>query len=552
AESAAAWERAAAAAETVRAAAEALVRAAAGRESAGDLPAARDAAERASAKDPTSLAARERLVALCVRQGDSARVRAVVGPLLADADAPAAVRSERHRVAAAAAAAAGVAGDPRAAAEAVALYGRAAELDPGHVAALEGLREALLATASDGETFARALEPAVAALEAIRPDAALALRARLAEDYAGRLGRPAEAAGHLRAVVARRPQDRPALAALARVLARGPREALAEAVEVHERLLVLDPLRAEGYRALRPILRALGDPPREARAAAAEAACSGQALAPAAEPPAALRPLPGRLREKHLVHPGERGELAPLVALAAPHLDRVFPADLSRAAGRKDPVPRDFERVRETAASVGRMLGDESGEGAAVAWAPSQRSGLQLAHTVPVTILVGPPALEWSERVLRFALGKFLVHAIRGHALPLALGAEALADVVVALATEEGGGRLPGDPALAKKVRGAIPRRQRTEIEEAATRALPESTPEACAGYLEAASLTGARAGYVASGGDLAAALDLLGRSRALAGGGPLPIPQLLRESAEAREVLRFSVSADYAALAAG
>ncbi|MHC5019344.1 MAG: hypothetical protein ACYTGX_04380 [Planctomycetota bacterium] len=538
---AAAWTDAAEAAPEREDRLEALIESAASWERAGDPAKAMEQAAAACAEGGAATRpARERWMRLAMKAEEWATVRAEVAPLCEPAEGADAASVVPWLQLAAAAENRG--GDPVAALE---LHRRAFAADPAQLKSLEAAVRLL--DAGDGADAATdELEAGLALHEAARPGGGPALRMKLAERH--RVAkRPEEAVAHLQAVLAQQPDDVNAHVALARVLA-SRRSTLPAAAAEHQWLLEREPLRLASYRALEKIFGALNDTRRAPLAAQAAAAAAGEAVDDGAvlEPDGKAAP---RRLDAVALEPVLAGEAGELLGIVAPTLYKVHRPDLTGAAGRRDQPPAGFARIERLAAKVGALLG--AGDALQVSWAPGIDAPMRLEPSAPPTLLVGPGALPLHEGVLRFLFGRAVFLASHGWTLVDALERRDGEGAVEGLLRDTVAGYVPdvepGEPGLVKKVRGAVARKRRKEVEalcEALGDAM-EDDAEALAGeVLQALGVAGVRAGLVANGGDLGGAVEALSLEHDGAS-----LPELAAVWPPAAEIARFAVSDAFASL---
>ncbi len=428
---------------------------------------------------------------------------------------------------------------------------KAVELDPGCRPALERLCD-LHEARQEWPELVEVARHLVNLLGTNERSAATRHHRRMAEVFEYRLRDEHRAAVALQYVLEAHPDDVGALERLAGLLGKRA-ESYRPAIEVHRRLLALDPLRIDSYRELHRLFRLLEawDP----AFIAAEVLVFLQAHRPEefafhAEHKASVAPITdGALtdedHESFVVHPDERGPIRRAFSLLGP--------ELGRAASRT-PGPRT-QKLNPRSSHPVRVLVDELSHALSVPgielWlGADDEFGVRVeGQRLPAVVVGGRFAKRVAAREQRFLLGRALERVKGGQFSFDGVSDRELEALVWAVAQL---GRpsqsVPVDPAAldmaTRRIKQAASGRIRKELEEAG-----RSIHHVDMGrHRVAARDTAHRAGLLVSG-ELEAALRVLLRERGATRStftDPSDASMALRDVPEALDLLSYSVSDAY------
>ena len=395
-------------------------------------------------------------------------------------------------------------------------------------------------------------EQAADALATYDPAAAAARYRQCGETWRDRLSDPERAAVMLEKALSLVPQDRDTSRQLLELWA-ARHETAPRALDGWLELARQNPADAGALSALAQVCRQLSrtesDPTLLARAASAEAlarfASPGQAPG---QPAPQARRLPPEIRQRAAV-PGASGPTAQLLTLLAPHLERLFPADLARrGVGPVDRLgPGRVPSLHARVESASRVLGARP-----VALFLAQQGGaeISLENTQPVAMVVGARALDsLSPGALSFLVARTLELLQSGWAL---VGKFAPRDVAILceLACRFAGGQPPtlGLPeqragAFLSALAGAVPPAVRDRA-AALGKACAEELRTLDARALVAAIRRSANRSALLVGGDPQAALEALARQeKGVAGADGVIDPAKALAVPDLRDVAIFALS---------
>ncbi|MCC7385712.1 MAG: tetratricopeptide repeat protein [Deltaproteobacteria bacterium] len=268
------------------------------------------------------------------------------------------------------------------------------------------------------ETYTRAVPPAER--KKIVP-----ILLKMADVHENRLHDDTKAAGELRLALEADPQNGGALMALARLYAKSA-QTFPQAVDIHRRLLKLDPFRAESYHEVRRMFE------RRSEFDKAFVLCELLVFLRSQEEeeellfhefkmkvaPHAATALTPEDHERLVTHPDERGPARVILEILATELSKAYPADLgpyevnarTDKHGNKSDLP-----MRKQADELANVLGAPLFD----LWITKKHDlGMFLENEDPPALIVGAGVLRRvQDRELRFMLARQLERLKGGHHL---------------------------------------------------------------------------------------------------------------------------------------
>ena len=442
--------------------------------------------------------------------------------------------------------------------KAIRAYGKARELTPSNLDANLALIE-LFEKTENWSALAEVADGYLRALPQDKRGEAVPLHIRLAEIYDGKLKDPTRATNELRQALVIEPQNPDALQALARLYAAGE-ETFPQAVDIHRRMLRMDPFRVESYHEIRHMFE------KRREFDKAFVICEILVFLRAQKPEEDLLfhefrdkvalQASGKLsaddHDRLIPHADERGAARSVFSVLATELAKVLGDDIGRFGlnPRTDRHgPRSDLTVRRLADDVAAVLGAPTFD----LWV-SGKHELELftENTDPVSLIVGSQfdrRLRESDK--RFLLARQLERLRAGHQLFDRLAPEAMRALVSAAA------RIADDrapicagaaavDAMQRKIVKAISRKARRGLDELRGRLDGIGTFDATA-HVTAARHSCNRAGLVMTN-DIDAAIRALAREE-----GIKPVfsdakgaAETVGQSEAVRELLAFAISEEY------
>jgi tetratricopeptide (TPR) repeat protein len=413
--------------------------------------------------------------------------------------------------------------------------------------------------------WSKVAEVGTAFLEALPADRkadAVPLHLRLARVFETELGDDARATQELRQALAIEPTHPAALEALARLY--GKAEATyPQAVDVHRRLLRLDPFRVESYHAIRAMFSARGEHDKAFVACEIlgilRAQTSDEHLFYAERRDEVALAASGPLSEddhaRLLVHPDERGPVRSLLEILAGELGKTHPADLGPydLNARNDRQgPRSDLIVKRLADELGEVLLPPPFE----VWITrAEPLGVFAESAEPLALIIGADLeRRYRETEKRFLIARQLERLRGGHHLLEAVGADELGKLLVATCKlanpSTPGGDAPEIAELSRKIGKLLSRKARKALDDLGGRATGLVFDRER--HRTAAAHTANRAGLALTH-DLEVAVRAIAREQGIKSvfADAAGAAETIGKSAEIRELLAFAISEEYFSLRA-
>jgi len=448
------------------------------------------------------------------------------------------------------------------AAQAVATYQRIHQLQPGNLDVVQRLG-GLYARLERWADLVASLQSAVGLLPPERTADAIALHMQMGQLQAEKLGAADKAILEYKRVLELDPSHAEAHVALAALYGKTGLY-YANAVEVHRRLLALQPFRLESLHEMRRIF----DEQRAHDKVFAVCAVLHHLRAAdqneeffygenaAKLPERTSERLSAEEVERLVVHPEERGPVRSILQLAGKEFCKLFPGDLAQhGVGKADRVRPD-DPLRTLCDSLLATLGTLEYE----LYRSTKPTHLVFVeNTDPLSIVVGDSLVKHTNvKEQRFALARALKRLVDGSFLASKLGPRDLPQLIAALVQPTASGSalatFPGQLSadFAKRVQKAISRKARKAVEELLSspgqQAALQRRPDYDA-YLRGVEHSAVRAGLALSA-DLPNAVMHLSRERSdLAGrrfASTAEMVAAFTPQPVISELFRFAVSEEY------
>jgi tetratricopeptide (TPR) repeat protein len=434
---------------------------------------------------------------------------------------------------------------------------KALEIDPVHITAILRLAD-LYERAGDWRALGQVAEQFARALPAHERRRAVPLQIKMADVYEHRLGDDAKAGQELRQALEVEPQNARALEMLARLYAKSA-QTFPQAVDIHRRLLRLDPFRVESYHDMRRMFEKRGEYDK------AFVCCEILVFLRAQQQdedlffhehkgkvaPIAERNLSPEDHERLLVHPDERGVARAILEVLGLELSKAYPADLApyELNARTDKHgPRSDLAIRKLADSVATVLGAPLYD----LWVTKKHDiGLFLENEEVPALIVGAGVMRRiQERELRFLLARQLERVKAAQQLWFKLPASEV-DLLVwgAAKLARPDLRVERDALeldnMVKKLTRFVSRRGRKSLDELAPRI---GTLRFDVERHRTASLFTANRAGLALSNDVEIAVRALARDAGVRAmfADASGARETIGQSAEVRELLAYAVSEEY------
>lgn len=441
---------------------------------------------------------------------------------------------------------------------AIRAFGKARELDSVHLVSNVALIE-LFEKVQNWPAMAEVSEGYLRSLPDDRKAEAVPLHIKLAGIYDAKLNDTTRATNELRQALAVEPQNPDALQALARLYAAGE-DTFPQAVDIHRRMLRLDPFRVASYHEIRRMFEKRGEYDK------AFVVCEILVFLRAQKPEEDLffnefrdkvalqasGKLTGDDHDRLVPHPDERGPARSIFTILATELTRVFGDDLARfnLNPRTDRHgPRSDLSVRRLADDVAAVLGAPTFD----LWVThSEDLGLFVENTDPLAIVVGQKfERNIREQEKRFLLARQLERLRAGHhlfdrlkpgeAAALVSAAARIADPKAPVCTTDG--QLE---SMSRTVVKAISRKARRALEDLSG-GLDGVAKFDVTKHAAAAMHSSNRAG-LAMTNDIDVVVRSLAREAQIkpAFADATGAAETIGQSEQVRELLRFAISEEY------
>lgn len=434
---------------------------------------------------------------------------------------------------------------------------KALELDPSNTTAILKLVD-LYERAGDWRSLAGVVDGYTRALPPHEKKRAVPIQLKMAEVYETRMGDDNKASAELRMALEVEPQNPQALEALARLYAKN-QQTFPQAVDIHRRLLKLDPFRVESYHEIRRMFERRGEYDKAfvvceilvfLRAQQQDEDLFFQEYKTKVASYAATNLLPED-HERLVTHSDERGMARAVLEVMATELPKAYPSDLTPydMNPRSDKHgPKSDLQMRKLADSLATVLGAPMFD----LWITKKHDlGMFLENEEPPALIVGAGVMRRvQERELRFLLARQLERLKAGHHLLFKLpSAEVELLIWAAAKMVRPDIRVERDPVeldnMMKKLTRFLSRKGRKSLEELGPRL--GTLRFEIERHRYAAQLTAQRAGLVLTN-DIEVVLRTLAREANLrtvfadASGAR----ETLGQSAEIRDILGYAVSEEY------
>ena len=311
-------------------------------------------------------------------------------------------------------------GDPK---SAILANRKAMEIDPGNETAVMTLCE-LYESEEDWSSLAEATAAYVRILPPDQKSKAAPLHLKMATVFETKMNDDGRAINALKYALEAEPDNQQALERLAQLYGKMP-DTFVQAVDVHRRLLKIDPFRIESYHQMHRMFERRGDHDRAfvvaeilvfLRAAQRdeEYYYHEHKSKVMSRPAASLSPAD---HARMVEHPNERGPLRAVLELAGTELAKVFPGDLTKYGmnARTDRFPaRSPAPLRSVADSLAGALGCPPFD----LWITKKHPfELFVESERPLALIVGANVERMQEKDQRFLLGRELERMKGGHHL---------------------------------------------------------------------------------------------------------------------------------------
>lgn len=362
---------------------------------------------------------------------------------------------------------------------AILAHKKALELDPANQAAILRLSD-LYEKEQDWQALADVTAAYVRTLAPDQRGKAAPLHLKMAEVFEQKLGDDGRAVNALRYALEAEPDNREALERVAQLYAKSP-ETFPHAVEMHRRLLRLDPFRIQSYHAMHNLFLRRGEHDKAFVAAEILVFLRGHQqdeelyylehkskVAPVAS--AALSPDD---HERLVTHPLERGVLRAMMEIIGLELSKVFVADLARYDLKKEDRhgPKSDLPMRRVADELARTLSGAAAPPFELALTRRMELGFFLESGNPPVLVVGanvPRRVQ--EKDQRYQLGRLLERLKGGHHLLELLAPKDLEHLVWAVVKIADLGAAVPEPvavdAMQKRVLRALSSRGKRQLED--------------------------------------------------------------------------------------
>ncbi len=434
---------------------------------------------------------------------------------------------------------------------------KALEIDPSHIQAILRLAD-LYERAGDWRALGQVADQFARALPAHERRRAVPLQIKMADVYEQRLGDDAKAGQELRLALEVEPQNAQALQMLARLYAKSA-QTFPQAVDIHRRLLRLDPFRVESYHDMRRMFE------KRSEFDKAFVCCEILVFLRSQQQDEDLffhehkgkvaaiaeRNLTAEDHERLIVHPDERGVARAILEVLGIELSKAYPADLlpyEMNARADKHGPKADLAIRKLADSLAVVIGAPAYD----LWITKKHDmGMFLENEeVPALIVGAGTTRRVQEREQRFLLGRQLERMKAGQQLWFRLPASEV-DLLVwgAAKLARPDLRVERDAmeldAMVKKLTRFLSRRGRKALDELAPRI---GTLRFDVERHRAASLFTANRAGLALANDVEIAMRALARESGVRGmfADAHGARESLGQSAEIRELLAYAVSEEY------
>lgn len=433
---------------------------------------------------------------------------------------------------------------------------KALELEPTNQTAILRLSD-LYEAEQDWQSLADVTAAYVRLLPPDQKDKAAPLHLKMADVFENKIGDDARAINALKYALEAQPSNVGALERLSQLYAKKA-DTFPQAVDVHRRLLVVDPFRIESYRAmhqmfvrtnqidrafvLAEILVFLRAQQQEEDLFYHEHKSKVLAYGEGAFDP--------QTHDRLVTHPGERGPIRAVLEVLATELVKAYPGDLTKyELGRNDRFgPRSDSALRTVATRVGHVLGAPPFD----LWITQKFDmGLFVENERPPALVVGKNVDRIQDKDQRFLLGRQIERLKGGHHLLADVPAKEMETLLWTVAKmADPSAQVPLDPAsmeamqrkLAKAISGKVKR-----VLEDVGRHLT-TTHVDVAKHKAAAALTANRAGLVVAN-DIEVAVRNIARDYP----DVRPVfadskgaAETVGKIPEVRELLNYAVSEEY------
>lgn len=354
---------------------------------------------------------------------------------------------------------------------------KALELEPTNQVAIQRLSD-LYEKQQDWQSLAEVTAAYVRTLGPDQKEKAAPLHLKMAEVFETKLKDDTRAINALRYALDAQPDHREALERLASLYAKSP-DTFPQAVDVHRRLLRMDPFRLASYHQMHEMFERRGEHDKAFVIAEILVFLRGQIQEEelfylehkSKVAPHAATTLSPEDHDRLVTHPLERGALRALMEILGVEVAKSFPGDLARYDLKKEDRhgPKSDLPIRKVADEIASVLGAPQFD----LWLTRKHElGMFLENGTPATLIVGAAVpRRVQEKDQRFLLALHLERLKGGHQLLEQLQNKDLESLVWAtVKLSDPGAQVPTDPAslelMLRKIERTLSSRTRKVILE--------------------------------------------------------------------------------------